>query len=100
MGLAAKGWPHVSRGACADGLGNGRHLPACPATGSWRRPPASPDELHAARAELVRLQTCIDVLLDHMQAFTETQMHLLETGKRSSQAKLAEARDSETRSAS
>jgi hypothetical protein len=59
-----------------------------------------PDELHAARAELVRLQTYIDVPLDHMQAFTETQMHMLENWKRSTQAKLAEARDSETRRAS
>jgi hypothetical protein len=62
--------------------------------------PASPDELQAARAELVRLQTYIDVLLDHMQAFTETQMHMLEDWKRSRQAKLAEARNSERGSAS
>lgn len=67
-------------------------------TGSWRQPPASRDELHAARAELVRLQTYIDVLLDHMQAFMETQMHMLENWKRSRHAKLADARDSETRS--
>jgi len=57
--------------------------------------PASPDELQTARAELVRLQTYIDVLLDHMQAFTETQMHMLDDWKRSRQVKLAEAGNSE-----